>query len=320
MSYAGDTDSKRLARYALWTSVQAHAVANGHGELFRRGPIVVLSSRDAGDVGTLLALGVSPAGIVAVDTDKEAIAVARAKFPAVQFVNDDVTNVLGRVRPFATFLDFCGPIGPETSRAIFVAAAVTDQRGSVGAGVMRGRDRSSTTAAPIAAGGVFNRAVRRRLMKPRLMKRRSESEFSQLYLAFANTVFSGKTFDPRPFYAAHRAKVGTGKISASAVRSTFFTLLSTIAGRDAATDSALTISYNGNGVPMLYMMCGAKHPSAEWLVDVPFPTSSQDVRSLAILIAAHQGSAAAALALNLPRPKVSAWLAHETMGSDRRAA
>lgn len=105
-SYRGDSPGKKLARVLFW--FQALKVM-GHSRL-REGPHVVLSSRDTGDVATLLALGARPSSIIAVDKDPQACLDVLDQYPGVKAINDDIFEVLKTYRRKAMTIhfDFCG--------------------------------------------------------------------------------------------------------------------------------------------------------------------------------------------------------------------
>jgi len=82
-NYRRESPGKKQARILLWQMVETKM-----GKVaFRKGPHLVLASAEAGDVSTLLGMGVPPESIYAVDVDRHAIAAARSKFKAFKGVN-----------------------------------------------------------------------------------------------------------------------------------------------------------------------------------------------------------------------------------------
>ena len=103
--YRGETPVKKVARLYFWNHVRTLVGP----ERFKAGPHVVLSGPDAGDVATLLGMGVKPNGIVAVDTDRHAVDAAYWKFPGMDIRHEDVREALAAMKnpPVSVFLDTC---------------------------------------------------------------------------------------------------------------------------------------------------------------------------------------------------------------------
>jgi hypothetical protein len=122
VKYTGDTPAKKIARLAVWTRVRELL-----GSRFLTGTHVVLLSSEAGDVSTLLGLGVVIGHIIGVDIDPHAIAAAKNKYPDLRCLKEDVAAAIERLNgeglsPSSVFLDFCGPMKPTTvGKAIEVA-------------------------------------------------------------------------------------------------------------------------------------------------------------------------------------------------------
>jgi hypothetical protein len=138
MSYAGDTDPKRFARFYLWITIRELL-----GE-FQRRRFLVLAGPEAGDARALAALGVPPDHIVAVDRDAKAVEKARAAYGHLaRFVHGDVLDIVKSMRHRfdAIFLDYCSPISNRTiDYTMRVAAWGLRAEGYIGAGFMYGRE------------------------------------------------------------------------------------------------------------------------------------------------------------------------------------
>jgi hypothetical protein len=332
MSYGGETDSKRIARYLLWSSIRRKLQ-----ERFVVGPHVVLCSSEAGDVRTLVALGADPKGIFAVDSDASALAHARAHIVGggVNFVHGDVAEVATSLKPLAAFLDFCGPIGHATALTTLVVSNSIARSGVLAGGFMRGRDRCQSLEQPIAAA-LMNRRTRR-FLDSAAVARRGDPVAARL----AHVLLRSDALDPIELYReiheeyARKNKRPPGWARTSLVRREVFGCVSAIGQGHAMAGKFRTgggsISYQGAGVPMVYAThgCNILIPVEDlgfrvaefWQhVDIDSRLSRQTLRSLVVKLARANGSEAAALALNLPAPKVRAWLAHDTMGTYSKAA
>jgi len=82
-NYRRESPGKKQARVLLWQMIETKMGKAA----FRKGPHLVLASAEAGDVSTLLGMGVPPESIYAVDVDRHAIAAAKHKFKAFKGVN-----------------------------------------------------------------------------------------------------------------------------------------------------------------------------------------------------------------------------------------
>jgi hypothetical protein len=114
-NYRRESPGKKQARLLLW-----HLVETTMGRSkFLKGPFLVLASAEAGDVSTLLGMGVPPNVIYAVDVDRHAIAAAKAKYKAFPGVNwADIDFVLAaeyfRIEEWAfAFIDLCSNLHPN---------------------------------------------------------------------------------------------------------------------------------------------------------------------------------------------------------------
>lgn len=139
-TYKGESPSKKLARYSFWMSV---AGLLGQ-ERFQGGKHLVLASREAGDVSVLLALGVKPKNIIAVDHNAEACALAQKKFPEVRFICDDVAKVARRFNRecISCLLDFCAPMMPRVLDGVLqVALQVLKDDGILGCAFLSAREQ-----------------------------------------------------------------------------------------------------------------------------------------------------------------------------------
>lgn len=114
MKYTGDTPSKKIARLVIWKRVKELL-----GPRFFTGTHVVLLSSKAGDVSTLLGLGVVPQHIVGADIDPHAVSASRSKYPDIRCLNQDVATVMQKLKiegkeVVSVFLDFCAPLRDST--------------------------------------------------------------------------------------------------------------------------------------------------------------------------------------------------------------
>ena len=141
MTYAGETTKKKMARDVFWTLVMDHApellVDDGH--------VMVLASRDCGDVSWLRSVDLDPSRIVAVDVDHGAIEACDRRFPEATTHLGDFNDAAQRFRGNVSvaFLDLCSNVSLALVRALksFVARAFRGRERSIlGVGFMRGRE------------------------------------------------------------------------------------------------------------------------------------------------------------------------------------
>lgn len=110
-SYKGDSPAKKFARAIYWLV----AAENLPKTKLRDGLHLVLSSKDAGDIAALLALGVKPSAIIAVDQDPEAALAVLEEYPGVKSINDDVFDVARHYRGklVSASFDLCNNVSLE---------------------------------------------------------------------------------------------------------------------------------------------------------------------------------------------------------------
>jgi len=119
VQYRGESPAKKFMRVMYWAAVERQL-----GKLFRSGNFLVITSQYAGDVSTLLAMGVSPKNIYGVDIDKHAIAATKLKYPKIQVEQcpfweattafPSLRNNLG-----CAFIDLCAPLRDATLDRLF---------------------------------------------------------------------------------------------------------------------------------------------------------------------------------------------------------
>lgn len=142
MRYTIDTPSKKIVRLAVWKRVKELMGA----ERFYSGIHVVLLSAKAGDVSTLLGLGVRPHNIVGVDIDKHAWAAAKHKYPDVRCMHMDVIDAMKRLKGDSirsVFLDYCAPFREGTVDSVVEASQLVSYGGVVASAFKIGREVGS---------------------------------------------------------------------------------------------------------------------------------------------------------------------------------
>lgn len=114
----GDNPPKKLVRVALWREIEERSRQHA---AFKRGPHLVISGRYGGDIGVLLAMGVHPRNIYAVDTDHHATAAAKHKFPEVNFATCsfwDAIEYFELKNVHAAHIDLFSPLRKELIQKI----------------------------------------------------------------------------------------------------------------------------------------------------------------------------------------------------------
>jgi len=123
-NYRGDSPSKKQTRVLYW-SIIADILGP---QLFKKGPYLVISGKEGGDVSTLLAMGVEPSAIHAVDVNKHDLAAAAARFKGsgVQFKRaefKDAHAIFGMREYACAFIDMCAPIRNDDLDAVIALPA-----------------------------------------------------------------------------------------------------------------------------------------------------------------------------------------------------
>lgn len=118
-NYKGDTPSKKQARVLYWTIIRDR-LGNA---AFKKGPYLVIAGKEGGDVSTLLAMGVEPTAIHAVDVNRHDLAASAARFKGSGVVFKVAefkdAHVKFGMREYAcAFIDMCAPIRNEDLDAV----------------------------------------------------------------------------------------------------------------------------------------------------------------------------------------------------------
>jgi hypothetical protein len=140
MTYKGDSPGKKLARLNFWSQVLLHLGS----KRFFSGKHLVLASQDGGDIQLLMALGVRPHHIIAVDLDQRALEVCRRAYPDVRYEQGDVAKIVEKYSRSleCAYLDFCGPLSDAMmDRARRVVGAGMKDRSLIGMTFMHGREK-----------------------------------------------------------------------------------------------------------------------------------------------------------------------------------
>lgn len=137
--YKGDTPRKKVARLFFWSQ----AINDLSDERVLKAKIMVVSGPTAGDVATLLGIGIPPENILAVDKDPEAIAYVRTAWPEVRtFQGDYLDAAMKHRREFdAIHIDLCRAMDPAEVAKIGKAAQWgLKSRGKLGLALSYGRE------------------------------------------------------------------------------------------------------------------------------------------------------------------------------------
>lgn len=143
MKYTGDTPAKKVARLVVWKRIKELLGAR----FFTEHHLVLLSS-EAGDVSTLLGLGVHPSHIIGVDKDKHAVAASKHKhrWVNVHYEHSDVIAAAKKYhkdgyRIVSCYLDFCGPMHDATVGKAAEITQYMDRKAALAIAVKMGRER-----------------------------------------------------------------------------------------------------------------------------------------------------------------------------------
>lgn len=140
MKYTGDTPAKKVARLVVWKRIKELLGARFYTEHH-----LVLLSSEAGDVSTLLGLGVHPSHIIGVDKNKHAVAASKYKYEYVPCEHGDVIAVAKKYhkegyRIVSCFLDFCGPMHDATVGKTAEITQYMDRNAALAIAVKMGRE------------------------------------------------------------------------------------------------------------------------------------------------------------------------------------
>jgi len=147
-TYKGESPSKKNARLLCWSSV-----VRASAERFMTGKHLVLVSREAGDVATLLGLAVPPKQIIAVDHNPSAAYLAQQKYPQVRVVCRDVAKIARECKRTLTsaYLDFCGTATDKTlDRTVQVILHGLKDEACLAVTLLAGREQGELRDAVIA--------------------------------------------------------------------------------------------------------------------------------------------------------------------------
>lgn len=138
-TYKGESLGKKMARLLFWMSVRHYLK-----DRFYKEKILVLASREGGDISVLLGIDVDPRMIVPVELDASAARACQERWPQVRVLNANALDIsLPRTRALcAAFYDFCSPLDSKQAESL-VSIARDMRSGSVlGFAGMRGRERN----------------------------------------------------------------------------------------------------------------------------------------------------------------------------------
>jgi hypothetical protein len=118
-NFRGDSPGKKQARVLFWDLVKDRLGPKD----FVKGPYLVISGPQGGDISTLLAMGVEPSAIYAVDIAKHDLAAAKARFgeAGVHFAQVEFKGAhrhFGIAQFACAFIDMCAPIRKEDLNAL----------------------------------------------------------------------------------------------------------------------------------------------------------------------------------------------------------
>jgi hypothetical protein len=173
----------------VWTRVKGLL-----GPRFFTGTHVVLLSPWAGDVSTLLGMGVDLRKIVGVDIDRHAVAAARHKFPGLRCLNEDIISALERLkkeRVVSAFLDFCSPFRDETVGKAAEAALFVQPSGVIIFAAKMGREQGGWSK-------TITSMKTRSKLRGREVKSRAFHMRSELLTSKLTSLCNGYSQKPRP--------------------------------------------------------------------------------------------------------------------------
>lgn len=140
-----DSPAKKLVRLDVFETAQR--ILNGR---FTEGTFLGLSSKEAGDYGTLTGLGVEPRNITMCDVDELAVADAKARwFPGITVLHDDILNVVKNKKYsggawLMINYDTCAPLRDDTPDNVLKLAMNVEENGILCCWFLAGRENGGT--------------------------------------------------------------------------------------------------------------------------------------------------------------------------------
>jgi len=278
MKYTGDTPSKKIARLAVWKRVKEIL-----GARFFTGSHLVLLSSEAGDISTLLGLGVHASHIIGVDSDKHAVDAAKFRFDDVRCIKGDVADVARQLKSSGTkfvsaYLDFCGPMRENTIGKTIEVTKSLDKKAAVAITVKMGREQGKWADAVNAAKSTITTGSGTFYLRTDLLT----TELLERGRRLGNWVM------PQDFYRCSSLKATEEKSE----------MLICVGQLQPATEGNLKALANKIGRDAFYSTVAA---------------DERAIGPLASLLASREEDAH--LLLNLRRESVNAYLAHRTRGT-----
>ena len=281
-NYKGESPGKKVARFRYWNKVEKRGLLGDFGK------IVVLASREGGDVSVLTALGIEPSRIVAVDADKEAADAVAEKFPLVTSIHGDVREVVDR-NTSHVFLDLCSPMCTTSIELVHETIDRLHPSSSFGVAVLKGREQDGEE---ISLG---SRSQRRAL-----------KAVNKRFAAIGSNGSARELARRHIFPERHKTDSRAMILSAA--------ILNTLP-RSAKSKPLFHIPYHSRtadaqGVPMLIVGYGPNVGDALYEPEDEFPLKECEriVREVSVLEAGH-------LLMNIPKSTAAAWKAHATRRS-----
>lgn len=300
-AYRGETWAKKMARYLAWGAILGPM---GDGPV-ERARFMVLCGPEAADARLLMAFGVNPENIIAVDSDRDAIASARQRVPGPRYIVGDALKIARQHRRKidVVMLDFCKnlSVGLIDYWAQCVAIGAKEEGARVGLAASYGRERGrlgalkSSARQRVASEPIYN-------INP-AHESRSDAGPEAHPLAAQMMFFqeqSYRSFDRRAVLFANAA------------------LANTFAYKSVGSD--------GGGSPMVYFVGaverratvghGAFNPISMRVPSAPLDATHL-VKTNATMLAGSHGSRFAADVFNVSAGRVAAWLAVDTARGNR---
>jgi len=190
-TYKGESASKKLVRLDFWRSALFEVDPRP------RGSIVVLASREGGDVSTLTGMGIPPQAIVAVDRCADAAAECERRWPDARVVHGDIVDSV-TCDTDVVFLDFCAPLGRETLDTSLKCLARLRVGALFGIAFLKGRENDGALGLKEYDAAKCNRSERRRLRAIVRTSKGFERAFAKALIgeeAYSARDFIGNVFD-----------------------------------------------------------------------------------------------------------------------------
>lgn len=311
-TYKGESPSKKMARLGYWRAVRKFL-----GGRFTKTKHVVLASREGGDIGVLVGLGVPKENIIAVDQVESAAQACAQKWPGVEVIFGDVADVVeARAKEVGSvFLDFCGPISTTTVQVGRKILRALRYDSIFGIALLKGREHGEIE---INDEGRMSRRARRAANAMRRRGGEGAAEANMMTWSTVGKVATREILDGASD-ESHLGGYSRAKAFLAALHAAKHDQWSGVTRAHFIIDYQ-SVTKESRGVPMTIALCLKERHTAEAYQRHKHEYGYAPMRKFTDeMVRAFAVSPSAGptphLLLNIDRATIAAWKAHATRGT-----